>query len=143
MYELDYAGKRKRMRREIFLAEVDQVVPWKSLLSLIEPVYSVAGNGRPSYPRATMLRIHLMQTWFGLSDRQKVEALHKVASTRQFAGLSLPDRFRRDHVSISGTYDLAAMIFTRLSQSARAYYSNTAAWRPPMICWLWERSQRP
>jgi IS5 family transposase len=37
--DADGLGKRKRMRREIFLAEMEQVVPWKALLALIEPHY--------------------------------------------------------------------------------------------------------
>ena len=32
-----YAGKRKRARREAFLAEMNQMVPWDALLALIEP----------------------------------------------------------------------------------------------------------
>lgn len=87
--DAEYAGKRKQTRREVFLAEMDQVVPWKALLSLIEPVYPVAGRGRHPYPLPTMLRIHLMQNWFGLSDPAMEEALYEVASMRRFAGLSL------------------------------------------------------
>ncbi|MDR5647274.1 IS5 family transposase [Burkholderia cenocepacia] len=87
--DAEYAGKRKQTRREVFLAEMDQVVPWKTLLSLIEPLYPVAGRGRHPYPLPTMLRIHLMQNWFGLSDPAMEEALYEVASMRQFAGLSL------------------------------------------------------
>lgn len=60
--DAEYAGKRKRTRREVFLAEMDQVVPWARLLALIEPAYPKSGNGRPPYPLATMLRVHLMQT---------------------------------------------------------------------------------
>ncbi|MBO9869297.1 IS5/IS1182 family transposase, partial [Xanthomonas phaseoli pv. dieffenbachiae] len=39
--DAEYNGKRKRKRtrREVFLAEMDQVVPWKDLLALIEPHY--------------------------------------------------------------------------------------------------------
>lgn len=37
--DAEYAGKRKQTRREIFLAEMEQVVPWQSLLKLIEPFY--------------------------------------------------------------------------------------------------------
>ena len=37
--DAEYAGKGKTTRREVFLAEMDQVVPWKSLLGLIEPFY--------------------------------------------------------------------------------------------------------
>ena len=37
--DFEYAGKRKQTRRERFLAEMDQVVPWAGLLELIEPFY--------------------------------------------------------------------------------------------------------
>ena len=87
--DAEYAGKRKRTRREVFLAEMDKVVPWKALLALIEPAYPKAGNGRPPYPLATMLRVHLMQNWFGLSDPGMEEALYEIAPLRQFAHLSL------------------------------------------------------
>ncbi len=71
--DAEYAGKRKKTRREVFLEEMEQVVPWKSLLSLIEPCYPMAG--RHPYPLETMLRVHLMQNWFGLSDPAMEEAL--------------------------------------------------------------------
>jgi transposase, IS5 family len=87
--DAEYAGKGKTTRRERFLAEMDQVVPWKSLLGLIEPFYPEAGNGRQPYPLETMLRVHLMQNWFGLSDPGMEEALYEVASMRQFARLNL------------------------------------------------------
>jgi IS5 family transposase len=85
----EYNTKRKRTRREEFLSEMDKVVPWDSLLQLIEPFYPVAGRGRHPYPIATMLRVHLMQNWFGLSDPGMEEALYEIASMRQFARLSL------------------------------------------------------
>jgi IS5 family transposase len=87
--DAEYAGKRKTTRREVFLAEMDQVVPWKSLLGLIEPFYPLACRGRQPYPRETRLRVHLMQNWFGLSDPGMEEALYEVASMRQFAWLNL------------------------------------------------------
>jgi len=37
--DAEYAGKRKKTRREIFLAEMEQVVPWDRLLAVIEPHY--------------------------------------------------------------------------------------------------------
>ncbi|OLK05467.1 transposase, partial [Xanthomonas oryzae pv. oryzae] len=37
-------GKRKQTRREIFLAEMERIVPWKRLLALIEPHYPVSGR---------------------------------------------------------------------------------------------------
>lgn len=48
-------GQRKRTRREVFLDEMEQVVPWKALLALIEPHYPVTGcRGRQPYPLTTM-----------------------------------------------------------------------------------------
>ena len=35
--DAEYAGKRKKTRREVFLDEMEVVVPWKGLLGLIEP----------------------------------------------------------------------------------------------------------
>lgn len=116
----EYASKRKRTRRETFLAEMEQVIPWTILLNLIEPVYSKAGNGRRPYPLKVMLEIHLMQNWFGLSDPAMEGALYEIASMRQFAGLSLtkpiPDEttilnFRR----LLETYELGAEILARVN----------------------------
>ena len=87
--DAEYAGKRKKTRREVFLEEMELVVPWKALLQLIEPHYPVAGRGRRPYPLESMLRVHLMQNWFALSDPAMEEALYEIASLRAFARLSL------------------------------------------------------
>jgi IS5 family transposase len=118
--DAEYAGKRKRTRREIFLAEMDQVVPWKALLGVISPFYPITGNGRRPYPLATMLRVHLMQNGFGLSDPTMEEALYEVASMRQFAGLSLtgaiPDETTiLDFRHLLEEYELAADILAQIN----------------------------
>jgi len=87
--DAEYAGKRKKTRREVFLEEMELVVPWRALLKVIEPFYPVAGRGRRPYPLESMLRVHLMQNWFALSDPAMEEALYEIASLRNFAGLSL------------------------------------------------------
>ncbi|WP_372358879.1 IS5 family transposase [Xanthomonas sp. NCPPB 4037] len=81
-------GKRKQTRREIFLAEMEQVVPWQQLLGLVAPHYPVSGRpGRQPYALATMLRIHLLQQWYALSDPAMEEALHEIPTLRRFAQL--------------------------------------------------------
>ena len=87
--DAEQAGKRKKTRREVFLSEMELVVPWKALLKVIEPHYPVAGRGRRPYPLQAMLRVHLMQNWFALSDPAMEEALYEIASLRTFAGLGL------------------------------------------------------
>ena len=82
---------RKRTKRERFLAQMEAVVPWKALIDLIEPHYPKAGSkgGRPAYPLETMLRIHLMQQWYDLSDPAMEDALIEVPTMRRFAGIDL------------------------------------------------------
>jgi len=67
------------------------VVPWKALIDLIEPYYPKTGSkgGRPPYPLETMLRIHLMQQWYDLSDPAMEDALIEVPTMRRFAGIDL------------------------------------------------------
>ncbi|MSQ66388.1 MAG: transposase, partial [Limnohabitans sp.] len=86
----------KRTRTREFLEEMNLVVPWMELVSLIEPYAPVSNTGRPPFPFSTMLRIHFMQQWFGLSDPAMEEALHDMALFREFAQLNagatrLPD----------------------------------------------------
>jgi IS5 family transposase len=70
---------------------MELVVPWKALLKVIEPFYPVAGRGRRPYPLESMLRVHLMQNWFALSDPAMEEALYEIASLRSFAALKLSE----------------------------------------------------
>jgi IS5 family transposase len=87
--DAEYAGKRKQTRKELFLIEMDRVVPWKGLIALIDPHYPKGDGGRPAYPLMAMLRVHLMQNWFGYSDPAMEEALYETTILRQFAGLGL------------------------------------------------------
>ncbi len=65
-----YATKKKRTRREAFLAAMEAVVPWARLTALIEPHYPKAGpkGGRPAMPLEVMLRVCCLQQWYALSD---------------------------------------------------------------------------
>src|ERR1700743_2279738 len=60
---LDFAGKKKRTKRDVFLAEMAAAVPWSVLEALIEPHYPKAGRngGRRPFPVAVMLRIYCLQ----------------------------------------------------------------------------------
>ena len=86
----------KRTRKREFLDEMNHVVPWAALVALVTPHAPAGRRGRPPFPVETMLRIHFMQQWFGLSDPAMEEALFDVPLYREFAGLDngnvrLPD----------------------------------------------------
>jgi IS5 family transposase len=79
----------KLTRRAAFLAEMDKVVPWRELCALVEPFYPKAGHGRPPIGLERMLRLHLLQHWFNLSDPAAEEALYESLSMRRFVGIDL------------------------------------------------------
>jgi len=84
-----YAGKRNQTHREQLLTEKDLVVPWQVLMALIQSYYLIGEDRRPAYPLAAMLRVHLMQNWFGFSDPAMEETLYEVTILRHFSGLHL------------------------------------------------------
>jgi len=79
----------KKTRRQIFLEEMERVVPWRELCALVEPHYPKPGNGRPPVGVERMLRIYFLQQWFNLSDPAVEEALYDSAVMRQFVGIDL------------------------------------------------------
>jgi transposase, IS5 family len=111
----------KRTRKRIFLEQMERVTPWDKLTALITPHAPSGNTGRPPFAVGTLLKIHFMQQWFGLSDPAMEEALHDTPIYREFAGLDLgqsriPDestilRFRR----LLETHDLAKAMFTAVN----------------------------
>lgn len=87
--DLEYQSKKKTTRKEKFLSEMDEILPWKQLLSPIRKHYPKAGNGRRPYPLESMLRIYFMQQWYQLSDPAMEDSLYDIESMRRFAKLSL------------------------------------------------------
>lgn len=86
----------KKTRKREFLEEMERVVPWSVLVDIVQPYCPRAKTGRPPFSVSTLLRIHYLQQWFGLSDPAMEEALHDVPLYREFAGLDdvgarLPD----------------------------------------------------
>jgi IS5 family transposase len=118
---LDHRHKKKQTKRERFLGEMDAVVPWATLLGLIEPHYPKAGNGRRPYPLEVMLRIYFLQQWYQLSDPGAEEALYDIQSMRAFAGLELGRDAIPDETTILNfrhlleAHDLTKAIFEAVS----------------------------
>src|ERR1700689_266470 len=79
----------KKTRREVFLEEMEQVVPWRKLCALIEPHYPKAGNGRPPVGVERMLRMYFLQQWFNLSDPAVEDTLYESPGMREFVGIDL------------------------------------------------------
>ena len=113
----------KKTRKEIFLEEMNRVVPWATLVGIIQPhargAHQALG-GRPPFAVETMLRIHCLQLWWNLSDPAMEEELHERPLYREFAGLAgsprIPDettilRFRH----LLEKHDLVAQVMATIN----------------------------
>ena len=120
---LDFAAKKKRTKRDVFLAEMAAVVPWAALVAVLEPHYPKAGplGGRRPFPLPVMLRIYCLQQWYNLSDPGAEEALYDIQSLRAFAGLELGRDTIPDETTILNfrhlleEYDLAEDILKQVN----------------------------
>ena len=87
--ELEYNGKKRQTRRDQFLNQMEQQVPWKEWLALIEPVYPKGERGRPPIGCEKMLRLYLLQAWYNLSDEGMEDAVYDSQSLRKFSRIDL------------------------------------------------------
>ena len=93
---------RKRTKKERCLAQMEVVMPWKTL---IEPYYPKTGSkrGRPPYPLETMLRIQLMQQWVQVSKLLRVSVRQPSEySDRQPWSCQMRSKLRRNSRSLRG-----------------------------------------
>ena len=97
--DLEYTHKKHRTRREKFLERLEGLVPWQRLEARIEPHYPKAGPGastlwgrrRRPYALSVMLRVHLVQLCYNLSDPGMEDLLYEAESVRRFVGVRLSE----------------------------------------------------
>jgi len=105
--EAEYAAKKKRTRRDRFLADLERLVPWAALEAQLAPFYHNTDGkpGRPALGLSRMLRMYIVQQCFGFSDEGCEDAIYDSQAIQLFMGIDLardavPDattllRFRR------------------------------------------------
>jgi transposase, IS5 family len=88
--QAEYGAKKKLTRRDIFLAKMEQVVPWSRLICVVEPHYPKSGKrGRPPIGIERMLRMYFIQQWYGLADVAVEDAIYDSQALRNFCGIDL------------------------------------------------------
>lgn len=86
-------GRNQRLDR------IAAVLDWSSIERLVSVLHA-APEGRKAYPPLVMVKVLLLQQWYGLSDPRLEEALSDTLSFRRFVGLGLDDG-TPDHSTIS------------------------------------------
>ena len=89
--DLDYQVKKRKTRREEFLERMDSLIPWERLEERIRPHYFRGQRGRRPYSLSVMLRVHIVQLCYNLSDPAMEDLLYEAESVRRFAGLRLSE----------------------------------------------------
>jgi transposase, IS5 family len=101
--QAEYGKKKKRTRREVFLEKMEQVVPWASLMEVIEPHYPKGGKrGRPPIGLERMLRMYFVQQWYGLADEAVEDAVYDSQALRNFMGIDLSRQSVPDATTLMG-----------------------------------------
>jgi transposase, IS5 family len=90
----------RKSKRELFLEEMDKLVPWAALVELTAPHYPKGNNGRPPVGLERMLRLYFLQQWFNLSDPGLEDALYESPVLRLFAGIDLGGEPAPDETTI-------------------------------------------
>lgn len=85
--DLSYGAKKRVTRREKFLEQMEQMVPWARLVVLISPSYPRGDRGRPPKGIELMLRMLFLSQWYGLSDEATEDGCYDSAAFREFLGL--------------------------------------------------------
>ena len=130
-HDASFGRHHKPTRRETFLAEMDQVVPWTTLCAVIEPYYpkdpAPGVGGRRTIGLERMLRIHFLQQWYALSDPAVEEALYDSAAMRRFVGIDLGREGAPDETTVCKfrhlleKHDLAAQLFAVVSEHLKQH----------------------
>jgi IS5 family transposase len=101
--QAEFEKKKKRTRREVFLAKMEQVVPWTRLMQVIEPHYPKSGKrGRPPIGLERMLRMYFVQQWYGLADEAVEDAVYDSQALRNFMGIDLSHQSVPDATTLMG-----------------------------------------
>ena len=124
--QAEFADKKKITRREKFLGRMEAIIPWPSLLAVLEPFYPKGERGRPPVGLERMLRMYFLQQWYGLADEALEDTIYDSQAMQGFARIDLaaegvPDattllKFRR----LLETHDLSKGLFTAINADLTA-----------------------
>ena len=122
----EFAAKKKVTRREKFLARMEEVIPWKQLLAVIEPFYPQGKRGRPPIGLERMLRVYFLQQWYALADAALEAALYDSHALQSFARIDLAAEGVPDATTLLNfrhlleTHDLCKSLFTAINADLTA-----------------------
>jgi len=98
--QLSFAEALMPAARQGQLDRLSELVKWYRLEKLVGHLRDEASPGRPGWPALMLLKAVLLQSLYGLSERELEEALNDRLSFRRFVGLSL-EQAAPDHTVLN------------------------------------------
>src|SRR6266850_2029083 len=90
--QAEFADKKKITRREKFLARMEEIIPWLSLLAVLEPFYPKGERGRPPIGLERMLRMYFRNQWyFGMKAHIGADRDSKLVHTMVVTAANVAD----------------------------------------------------
>lgn len=71
-----------KTRKKEFLGQIERIIPWREWIGIIRPHYYTGERGNKPYELEIMLRIHLLQNLYDLSD---MGVMGEVIDSRAFS----------------------------------------------------------
>jgi len=84
----EYSGRKRITKREEFLKTMNEIIPCTKWVEKIRPFYPSGKRSRPVRGIELMLRMYLLQIWFGLSDEGTEDTIYDNYAMRSFLGLN-------------------------------------------------------
>ncbi len=105
---------------------MESIIPWNEWMKLIAPFYVQKERGRKLIPLETMLRMYLMQNWFGFSDEGIEDAIYDSYAMKRFLKIDFsteqtPDATTLLHFRhLLEKHDIARKMFDDVKQRLEA-----------------------
>ena len=82
--DMEYAARKRATRKDEFLRQMDNMIPWTEWVEMIRPYYPKGERGRPVRGIETMTRMYMLQMWFNLSDEGVEDTIYDSYAIRSF-----------------------------------------------------------
>jgi IS5 family transposase len=86
----EYENTKRVTKKERFLTEMQQIVPWQLLVDIISPFYHAGQTrGRRARDLILMIKMYLLQLWYSLSDEACEDECYSCLPFQKFLGVNL------------------------------------------------------
>jgi IS5 family transposase len=96
--DVEYSNRRKKTRKEEFFNQMEKIIPWNDIISLISPFYygdinkKSSNRGRKKILLDKILRMYFIQNWFSLSDPATEQEIYDSYAMRTFVGINFDNK---------------------------------------------------